>query len=285
MLKYTQKSILREKGCADMSEERKWQLELEEYVRQGEPGQVRTYNITKREWVLKGDTVIYAPWNSIKETLNYDFNTEKQFSYEGLSLTEVVKHLAKFACDIWQIHPFCEGNTRATAVFLIKYMKTLGLDVKNDAFENHSWYFRNALVRANYNDLKNGVYATTNYLELFFSNLIMGTKYEIKNRYLHLDYVPSKGENEFQSAKIEISKCQNGTLDDTLKLTSDELEILKRLIESPAITQKELAEELKKSLRTIKRDMAALKEKGYIRRLNGKRNGKWEVLVDVAKSE
>ena len=151
-------------------------------------GQIRTYNITKKEWVLNGETVIYASCSSIKEVLDYDFNTEKQFSYEGLSMAESVKHLAKFASDIWQIHPFCEGNTRATAVFMIKYMKTFGFEVDNDAFEKHSWYFRNALVRANYYDLKNGVYATTKYLELFFNNLLMGTEHELKNRYLHVDY-------------------------------------------------------------------------------------------------
>ena len=152
-------------------------------------GQIRNYNITKKEWVLKGETVIYSSWNSIKETLDYDFAQEKQFSYEGLSLAEAVKHLAKFASDIWQIHPFCEGNTRATAVFMIKYMKSFGFDVNNEAFENHSWYFRNALVRANYNDLKNGIHATTGFLEQFFSNLLMETKYELKNRYMHVDYV------------------------------------------------------------------------------------------------
>ncbi len=151
-------------------------------------GQIRMYNITKKEWVLKGETVIYASWDSIRETLDYDFSTEKQFSYEGLSLEAAVKHLAKFASDIWQIHPFCEGNTRATAVFMIKYMKSFGFEVKNDAFEHHSWYFRNALVRANYNDLKNGVHATTKYLEQFFSNVLMGTKFELKNRYMHVDY-------------------------------------------------------------------------------------------------
>ena len=91
-------------------------------------GQIRQYNITKKEWVLKGATVTYAAWNSIKDTLDYDFATEKQFSYGGLSVERSVKHLAKFASDIWQIHPFCEGNTRATAVFMIKYMKTFGLD-------------------------------------------------------------------------------------------------------------------------------------------------------------
>ena len=152
-------------------------------------GEIRTYNITKKEWVLKGDTVIYASWNSIKDTLEYDFNNEKQFSYEGLSLKESIKHLVKFTSDIWQIHPFCEGNTRATAVFIIKYMRTFGLDVDNDAFKMHSWYFRNALVRANYNDLKNGIHATTKYLEMFFGNLLMGTKFQLKNRCMHVDFV------------------------------------------------------------------------------------------------
>lgn len=115
--------------------------------------------------------------------MEYDFYTEKQFSYEGLSLQESVKHLAKFTSDIWQIHPFCEGNTRTTAVFVIKYMKTFGLEVSNDVFAEHSWYFRNALVRANYNNLKNGIHATTEYLELFFSNLLLNTNYELKKSF------------------------------------------------------------------------------------------------------
>ncbi len=106
-----------------------------------------------------------------------------------MSIDASVKHLAKFASDIWQIHPFCEGNTRAIAVFMIKYIKTFGFHVNNDAFEKNSWYFRNALVRANYNDLKNGIYATTRFLEMFFSNLILDTNYELKNRYMHVDYV------------------------------------------------------------------------------------------------
>lgn len=121
-------------------------------------GQIRKYNISKKEWILNGETVIYADFSSIKDTLDYDFATEKQFSYEGLSVEASVRHLAKFASDIWQIHPFGEGNTRATAVFMIKYMKTFGFCVNNDAFRENSWYFRNALVRANYNDLQKGKY-------------------------------------------------------------------------------------------------------------------------------
>ena len=231
-------------------------------------GQIRTYNITKKEWVLNGETVIYSSWNSIKETLDYDFATEKAFSYAGLSNEEIVKHFAKFVSDIWQIHPFCEGNTRATAVFMIKYMKSFGFDVNNTAFENHSWYFRNALVRANYNDLKNGIHATTKYLEQFFSNLLMDTDYELKNRYMHVD---------FQSAKMEISKCKICTLECSL----EELQILKIISKNPSVTQKKLAEELNKSERTIKNRISELQVKGYIRRVNGKRYGKWEVLVEL----
>lgn len=169
-------------------------------------GQIRQYNITKKEWVLKGSTVTYAAWNSIRDTLDYDFSTEKLFSYEGLSIDASAKHLAKFASDIWQIHPFCEGNTRAAAVFMIKYIKTFGFRINNDVFEKNSWYFRNALVRANYNDLQNGVHATTKFLEMFFSNLLLGTDYELKNRYYMLiDYVET---DISQSANSKVPKCQ-----------------------------------------------------------------------------
>lgn len=236
-------------------------------------GQIRMYNITKKEWVLKGDTVIYAAWDSIKDTLDYDFATEKQFSYEGLSVEKAVKHLAKFASDIWQIHPFCEGNTRATAVFMIKYMKTFGFKVNNDAFEKHSWYFRNALVRANYNDLQKGIHATTKFLELFFSNLILGMNYELKNRYMHVDYIETISS---QSVISKVPKCQF----DTLECTLEELAILELILENPSIKQNELVKETGKSLSTVKRIMESLQEKKYIRRVDGKRYGKWEVLVE-----
>jgi len=208
-------------------------------------GQIRQYNITKKEWVLKGDTVTYAAWNSIKDTLDYDFATEKQYSYEGLSVERCVKHLAKFASDIWQIHPFCEGNTRATAVFIIKYMKTFGFKVNNDAFEKNSWYFRNALVRANYNDLQNSVHATTKFLEMFFSNLILGTEYELKNRYMHVDYV----DDNSQSVTPKAPKSQF----DTLECTLEELAFLELIYKNPSIKQKDLVAETGKSLSTVKR--------------------------------
>ena len=127
-------------------------------------GKVRDYNITKKEWVLKGETVLYASADSIRETLDYDFMQEKNFSYKDLNISDAITHIAKFISGVWQIHAFGEGNTRTTAVFTIKYLRTFGFDISNEAFANHSWYFRNALVRANYNNLSKGIYATTEYI-------------------------------------------------------------------------------------------------------------------------
>jgi len=231
-------------------------------------GEIRSYNITKKEWILKGDTVLYASFDSINDTLDYDFNIEKEFSYEGLSANEAVKHISKFTAGIWQIHPFCEGNTRATAVFIIKYLKSFGFDVNNDLFSENSWYFRNALVRANYNNVKNGITATTKYLELFFENLLLGKNNDLKNRYLHIDF-----QSGIQSATTNIPKCKNCTL--------DELAILNAIADNPSITQKALAEKIGKSERTIKTKTVEMQEKGLIQRVGGKRNGKWIVLKNT----
>ncbi len=149
-------------------------------------GTFRDYNITKKEWVLDGDTVIYGPYEDLRQTIQYDLDQEKAFRYKGLSMEAIIAHFAGFIAGLWQIHPFCEGNTRATAVFAIKYLRTLGLSAENDMFKSHSWYFRNALVRANYRNLMKGVDPTTHYLELFFRNLLLGEKNDLKNRDLHI---------------------------------------------------------------------------------------------------
>ena len=237
-------------------------------------GKIRTYNITKKEWVLNGDTVTYASFSSIRDTLDYDFSQEKKFSYEGLSPKESVNHVAKFTSDIWQIHPFCEGNTRATAVFVIKYLKTFGFNISNDVFAENSWYFRNALVRANYNDWQNGIHETTKFIEMFFENLLMNAGHDLKNRYLHFDY---QNEGDIQSANNEISKCQN----DTLKLSLEELAIINVLKNNPTVTQKQIAELTGKSERTVKRRTVEMQEKGLICREHGKRNGRWRIVVDL----
>lgn len=149
-------------------------------------GRIRDYNITKKEWVLDGATVIYGSATELGATLDYDFSEEKKFSYRNLSMDEIIHHLALFVSRLWQIHVFGEGNTRTTAVFFIKYLRTLGFDVTNDIFAENAWYFRNALVRANYNDLKNGIHETTEYLELFLRNLLLNEHHPLQNRTLHI---------------------------------------------------------------------------------------------------
>ncbi|MCL2061618.1 MAG: Fic family protein [Firmicutes bacterium] len=149
-------------------------------------GTVRGYNFTKKEWVLDGATVSYADFTMIRETLDYDFKEERSFVYKGLSKKEIVEHVASFVSRIWQVHAFCEGNTRATAVFTIQYLRTLGFSANNDLFRDNSWFFRNALVRANYNDYPNGVFATMEFLNKFFGNLLLGEKNILKNRELRI---------------------------------------------------------------------------------------------------
>ncbi len=150
-------------------------------------GKIRDYNITKKEWVLDGDTVLYGNAADLRETLEYDFSEEKKFSYKGLTIDEIIAHLAFFISRLWQIHIFGEGNTRTTAVFFIKYLRSLGYEAENTIFAENAWYFRNALVRANYTNLKKGIHETTVYLEAFIRNLLLNENNKLKNRYLHIN--------------------------------------------------------------------------------------------------
>ena len=165
-------------------------------------GHIRDYNITKKEWVLNGATVLYGSATELRATLDYDLSEEKKFSYKNLSMDEIIRHLAVFVSRLWQVHVFGEGNTRTTAVFFIKYLRTLGFDVTNDIFAENAWYFRNALVRANYNDLKNGVHETTEYLELFLRNLLLNENNPLHNRTLHI----SGTFKEIEKPDIETAK-------------------------------------------------------------------------------
>ncbi len=168
-------------------------------------GKIRDYNITKKAWVLDGATVMYGSASELYATLEYDFSQERNFSYKGLSMEEIIHHLAVFISQLWQIHVFSEGNTRTTAVFFIKYIRTLGFEATNDIFAENAWYFRNALVRANYNDLKNGVHETTEFLELFLKNLLMDEKNELRNRTMHISgkFVESE-KQDIQAPKQDI---------------------------------------------------------------------------------
>ncbi len=147
-------------------------------------GQFRNYDITKKEWVLNGDTVLYGRWQDLQMSIEYDLEQERQFNYSKLSRDQTIEHLAKFVAGLWQIHPFREGNTRTTAIFTIKYLRSQGFLINNELFEQHSWYFRNALVRANYRNLSKGISYELDFLVRFFRNLLLGENNLLKNRYM-----------------------------------------------------------------------------------------------------
>lgn len=224
-------------------------------------GTIRNYNFTKNEWILNGDTVIYASYENIMELLKYDFDEEKNFSYKDLTLNEAIEHLCKFTSNIWQIHPFCEGNTRTTAVFMIKYLRTFGFVINDDVFAKHSWYFRNALVRSNYKNFNKGIFEDNSFLEKFSYNLLANTNYELKNRYTHVDYSQNIEDNTFLS-----------------KYTLEEQAIINIIKNNPLIKQEDIAKQINKSLRTVKTRMLEMQEKKIIARKNGKRDGEWVIL-------
>ena len=150
-------------------------------------GKFREYDISKKEWVLRGDSVLYGRWQDLQMSIKYDLEQERQFDYSGLNQEQMVEHLANFVAGLWQIHPFREGNTRTTAIFTIKYLRSQGFEVNNELFAEHSWYFRNALVRANYRNLKKGVNYEPIFLVRFFRNLLMGENNTLKNRYMMIN--------------------------------------------------------------------------------------------------
>ena len=150
-------------------------------------GRFRDYDISKKEWVLRGDSVLYGRWQDLRMAIEYDLEQERQFDYTPLNKDQMVEHLAKFIAGLWQIHPFGEGNTRTTAVFAIKYLRSQGFSVDNDLFERHSWYFRNALVRASYRNLQKGINYEPLFLVWFFRNLLLGENNTLKNRYMMID--------------------------------------------------------------------------------------------------
>lgn len=147
-------------------------------------GRFRDYDISKKEWVLRGDSVLYGRWQDLRMAIEYDLEQERQFSYAGLSKDQMIEHLARFVSGLWQTHPFREGNTRTTGIFTIKYLRMLGFNVNNELFANHSWYFRNALVRATYRNVTKGIELEPIFLIRFFRNLLLGENNVLKNRYM-----------------------------------------------------------------------------------------------------
>lgn len=245
-------------------------------------GRIRDYNITKNEWVLGGKTVYYASADTISETLDYDMGQERAFDYANLNVDDAISHLARFCANIWQIHPFCEGNTRTTAVFMIKYLRTLGFNVVNDVFADNSWYFRNALVRANYSDLTQGITETTIYLVNFFRSMLLGEEHDLRNRMMHIEWKKTQDITEIQSANntVQSAKTEENLLSKCKNCTLEEMALLRIVQNNPFVTQKEMAAQMGKSERTVKTITVHLQEKGVLHRRNGKRNGYWEIITD-----
>ena len=219
------------------------------------PGAIRTYNFSKKEWVLDGASVTYGDYRELEMALQYDFEQEKKYRYTNLNEDEMIDHLSIFLANLWQIHVFEEGNTRTTAVFFIKYLRSLGFDVTNDTFAKNAWYFRNALVRANYKNLPNGIYEDRSYLVLFLRNLLLGEKNMLQNRNLHIA----------------------STAPTPIPIKDRKSRILSLLQLNPSITAEMLAKELGVSLRTIKNSLKALEEDGIIERVGSRRYGHWKV--------
>ena len=237
-------------------------------------GKVRDYNITKKEWVLDGDTVHYLNWEDLHRALDYDIQQERQFSYKGLTTDQQIQHITRFVSGIWQIHAFGEGNTRTTAVFAILYLRDLGYKVENDMFAQHSWYFRNALVRANYRNAVEGIDYAPEYLERFFRNLLLGEQWDLRNRYLHIHPTdewrvqPNRVENVASTREKEVV---------TREKTREKILLLMKV--SPKITTSQMAEKLGISPKGVEWQISKLKAAGSIRRIGPDNGGHWEVMM------
>lgn len=236
-------------------------------------GKIRTYNITKKEWVLNGDTVYYSDWEMIKQTLDYDFSQESNVDYSTFSPEEAVKHFTRFIANLWQIHAFGEGNTRTTAVFTIKYLRSLGFEVNNEAFEKHSWYFRNALVRANYTNMQKDIYMNTEYLEKFFQNILLGENNELKNRYTHIDY------DDYMKTMARNEKASVQNLPVNLPVNKIQAELINLLKENPSCTYDDLAEKINRTRETVRVNLRKLEGLGIIKRVGADKNGHWEIVT------
>lgn len=247
-------------------------------------GEIRQYDISKKEWVLEGDSVNYLNWEDLRRALDWDIEQEKNFQYKGLSDDEKIEHIAKFVSGIWQIHAFREGNTRTTAIFTIQYLRSLGYEVNNEMFAKHSWYFRNALVRANYRNINKDIEYSPIYLVRFFRNLLLGESWVLKNRYLHINptdewkvqprlatpqvpHTPHQKVDRKGGQKTEKVGRKGG------QKTKDS--ILSLIASDPFVTTNEMSKRLEINRSAISKHIKKLKEDHIIERIGPDKGGKW----------
>ena len=247
-------------------------------------GEIRQYDISKKEWVLEGDSVNYLNWEDLRRALDWDIEQEKNFSYKGLTDDEKIEHIAKFISGIWQIHAFREGNTRTTAIFTIQYLRSLGYEVNNEMFAKHSWYFRNALVRANYRNIQKGIDYSPIYLVRFFRNLLLKDSWVLKNRYLHIDPT-DEWKVQPRLATPQVPHTHHQKVDrkggqKTEKVgrkggqkTKDS--ILSLIASDPFVTTNEMSKRLEINRSAISKHIKKLKEDHIIERIGPDKGGKW----------
>ena len=261
-------------------------------------GKLRTVNIRKREWVLKDDSVTYGDAATIKQSLIRDFIDEREFDYGGKTPRKIIPHFARFIAQIWQVHPFGEGNTRTTAVFAIKYLRSLGFSVDNDAFRDNAWYFRNALVRANYADYEREVCRDWSYLEIFFRNLLLGEKNEMKSRYLLIGLteedkqkireltegvrgqkkVVRKGDKKTTRKSGLKSSLKSGLKSGLKNIYKTDALLLALIKANRDLTIQRMQEGLGMSRSGIKKALARLRAAGRLRRVGPDKGGHWEAI-------
>lgn len=226
-------------------------------------GKLRDYNITKKEWVLAGDTVIYGDYYYLYETLKYDLEKEKKFDYKHASFDEKISHLADFIANLWQIHPFCEGNTRTITVFFIKYLMKLGFEINNEPFNENSWYFRNCLVRANYSNISRDVYEDKTYLIDFLRAILCNEKHEFHNRNLLI-------------TKEELLH---------IAFSNNEIKVYKEILKNKNITQTMIASNTGLSRRTVVTIMQRLVKRKLVKRVGSNKYGKWVAMMEIVTDE
>ncbi len=245
-------------------------------------GEVRSVELTKREWVLDGDSVQYTPACMIKDTLEYDFDRERKFRYKGLSEDRFVEHFASFISGVWQIHPFREGNTRTVALFAIKYLRARGYIVTNDLFAEKAYYFRNALVRANYENDRLGVEKTQLPLEEFFKVLIFGQDIELRNRFLRIGHeygtTAAKAMENLHRHDVGIKsglKHLDVGINVGINFTQAEEAAAQAILRNPRLTASKLGDAVGVTSRQAERILASLKKKANLRREGARKNGRW----------
>lgn len=238
-------------------------------------GIIRDYDITKKEWVLNGDTVLYGASFEPKAALDYDFEQERNFTYKNLNKEQIVQHIALFISRLWQIHPFGEGNTRTTAVFTIKYLRYLGFYADNEIFAKNAWYFRNALVRANYKNVKKNIFETPDFLEAFLRNVLLDENNELKNRYCHVEY--KKYAEKIPTVNTD-SNANIPTVNSDTKITERQKQVIELIKKDNSISTQAVGKILGISRSSARDLFEALVKKNIIHRIGADKNGHWEVI-------